>query len=105
MTIANLARGEVLAHLAGEGRKLCLTLGALAEIESAFGTDSWQGLIERMHKLSPSDLLVVLGALLKGGGEHEIAARLAHLPVNLPEAAQAVAAAFTAAAGPDAAKA
>lgn len=97
--VANLARGEVLARIAGEGRKLCLTLGALAEIESAFGTTSWQGLIDRIHKLSPGDLLVVLSALLKGGGEHEAAAKLAQLPVNLQEAAQAIAQAFTAATG------
>ena len=33
----NGVRGEAVAVLAGEERRLCLTLGALAEIETALG--------------------------------------------------------------------
>ncbi len=37
---ANGMRGEVIASLGGEPRRLCLTLGALAEIETALHLES-----------------------------------------------------------------
>ncbi|MEI9964538.1 MAG: hypothetical protein WDM92_07395 [Caulobacteraceae bacterium] len=43
--------------------------------------------------------MTVLAALLRGGGEADAAAALPTLPVNLPEAAAAVAKAFAAAVG------
>ena len=99
MTGVNGARGEVSAAIAGTPRRLCLTLGALAEIETAFGTDGWEALSERLRKLSPSDLITVLAALLRGGGEGETAKALSSLAVDFREAAKAVAAAFEAAGG------
>ena len=96
---ANGVRGEVIAPLAGEPRRLCLTLGALAELETAFGLDGWEPLAARLRALSPNDLLIVLAALLRGGGEAEAAGRLASLPVSAGEAAAAVAAAFRSAGG------
>ncbi len=96
---ANGARGEVIALLAGAERRLCLTLGALAELETAFGVTGWEALSERIRALSPSDLLSVLAALLRGGGERETAAALETLPVDFREAADAVAKAFAAAGG------
>lgn len=36
----NPQRGEVALDIGGETRKLCLTLGALAEIEAALGCES-----------------------------------------------------------------
>jgi len=91
---ANAARGEVVVTLAGTPRRLCLTLGALAELETAFAVDGFAALAERLRTLSARDLAVVLAALLRGGGEGgvDVAA------VDFREAAQAVAAAFTAAA-------
>ncbi|MBW8303927.1 MAG: gene transfer agent family protein, partial [Brevundimonas sp.] len=74
---ANGARGEVVARLAGAERRLCLTLGALAEIETAMGCDGLEGLAERMRALSARDLTTVLAALLRGGGERMLADRLA----------------------------
>ena len=90
---ANRARGEVLATLAGRERRLCLTLGALAELETAFGAEGWEALAERLQGLSARDLTTVLAALLRGGGEApgDLAG------VELGEAARAVAAAFSAA--------
>lgn len=90
---ANRARGEVVAVLAGRERRLCLTLGALAELETAFAAQGWEALAERLRTLSAGDLTTVLAALLRGGGEDpgDLAA------VELGEAARAVAAAFTAA--------
>ena len=88
----NLARGEVVVPLAGTPRRLCLTLGALARIETVLGLDDWSALPERFGRLSATDLLVVLAALLKGGGEDPEV--LVAAPVSIPEAVAAVAAAF-----------
>ena len=97
MALINAVRGEVRAVLAGAPRKLCLTLGALAELEGAFGVDGLPELAERLRRLSAGDILTVLAALLRGGGETEAAERLATAPVDLREAAEAIAAAFRAA--------
>lgn len=93
---ANGARGEVVARIAGAERRLCLTLGALAEMETALGCDGLAALAERMRALSARDLTVVLGALLRGGGEDALANGLADAPVDPREAAEAVAMAFAA---------
>ena len=94
----NGARGEVVAMLAGVERRLCLTLGALAEMEAGLCVDGFAGLAERMRTLSARDLMVVLKALLRGGGEHELADGLERAAVDAREAAEAVARAFSAAA-------
>ena len=94
---ANGARGEVVAVLARAERRLCLTLGALAEIETALGVEGLDELAERMRRLAAKDVLAVLAALLRGGGERALAETLAEAAVALPEAADAVARAFSAA--------
>jgi hypothetical protein len=91
----NGIRGEVVVGLAGVERRLCLTLGALAEIETGLGVEGLGGVAERMRALSARDLTVVLAALLRGGGELEAAAET----VEPREAAEAIARAFAAAAG------
>lgn len=96
---ANGVRGEVIASLAGVKRNLCLTLGALAEIETGLGCEGLDGLANRMRRLSAGDLMVVLGALLRGGGERELADDLAAAAIDPRQAAEAVATAFAAAAG------
>lgn len=96
---ANGARGEVVAVLAGAERRLCLTLGALAEIEAGLRLEGLSGLAERMRALSARDLTVVLAALLRGGGERALADELDRAGVDPREAAEAVARAFAAAAG------
>ncbi len=80
-------------------RRLCLTLGALAELETAFGLDDAGALAERLRAPGARDLLVVLAALLRGGGEAKAAVVVDTLPITPAEAAEAVAAAFTAACG------
>ena len=84
--------------LAGAERKLCLTLGALAEIETAFRLSGVEALAERMRALSANDLMVVLAALLRGGGEGAFAGELDRVAVTPREAAEAVAAGFAASA-------
>lgn len=95
MPPCNRARGEVVCQIGGQPRRLCLTLGALAELETAFGCDGWQALAERLRRLSARDMAVVLSALLRGGGEGEVDVSA----VDFREAADAVAAAFNAAGG------
>ncbi len=97
----NGARGDVTAELAGAERTLCLTLGALAEIETDLGVQGFEALAARMRTLWARDLMVVLAALLRGGGESELARRLGEARVDPRAAADAVARAFAAAAGPD----
>lgn len=95
MPPSNRARGEVVCQLAGEPRRLCLTLGALAELETAFGCEGWEALSERLRRLSAKDLTTVLAALLRGGGEGDADLTA----VDFREAAEAIAAAFAAAGG------
>ncbi|QYC09046.1 GTA-gp10 family protein [Brevundimonas nasdae] len=98
MGTANGARGEVMVLLGGEQRRVCLTLGALAEIETGLGVAGLAAVAERMKALSACDLLIVLAALLRGGGEGQAAGQLGESMIDLREAAQAVALGFAAAA-------
>ena len=95
---ANGARGEVVVVLAGAERRLCLTLGALAEIEAGLRLEGLSGLAERTRALSARDLTVVLAALLRGGSERALADELDRAGVDPRVAAEAVARAFAAAA-------
>ena len=90
----NAARGETELVIGGQARRLCLTLGALAEIEAAFGCVRISDLEARMRSLSAADLVIVLAALLRGGGENELATRLNEVDVAPGAAARAVAEAF-----------
>lgn len=90
----NGARGEAAVVLGGQRRRVCLTLGALAEIETGLGVDGMAAVAERMKSLSARDLMVVLAAVLRGGGQVEPDV----VGVDPREAAVAVAQAFAAAA-------
>ena len=90
---SNGVRGEVSAVLGGVERRLCLTLGALAELESGFAVDTVEALATRLSRPSARDLMVVLEALLRGGGDGLGPPER----VEFREAAAAVAAAFEAA--------
>ena len=67
---ANARRGEISAKLDGKDYRLCLTLGALAELETALGATDLVALGERFStgRLSASDMIAVIGAGLRGGG-------------------------------------
>ena len=95
--MANAARGEVELACGEKRLVLCLTLGALAEIETALGVRGLGELAERMRSLSAADLLAVLAALLRGGGETDLAKELARAAIDPRAAAEAVASAFAAA--------
>lgn len=68
--LINRKRGEIAAELGGEQRCLCLTLGALAQLEESFGASDMNALTERFGsgKLSANDLLSIIHAGLLGGG-------------------------------------
>ncbi len=68
--MANHYRGEIEAVLSGKTYILCLTLGALAELEQAFGSSDIAGLAARFEerKLSARDLLAIIACGLRGGG-------------------------------------
>ncbi|MFD1327620.1 gene transfer agent family protein [Mycoplana ramosa] len=67
---ANRRRGEIEAVFDGERRILCLTLGALAELETAFEVDNLDDLARRFSRgsISARDIIRILGAGLRGGG-------------------------------------
>ena len=85
----NPARGEVALET-GDGRfTLCLTLGALAEIEAV---------LEGHDSFGAREMLAVLQALLRGGGEWRAARDVERLTLEPHTAAAAIAACFRAAA-------
>ena len=67
---ANRYRGEIVATLDGKPWRLCLTLGALAELEYAFAAQDLSTLVARFAegRLSASDIAKILGCGLRGGG-------------------------------------
>jgi len=81
--MANRHRGEIEAELGGKTYCLCLTLGALAELESAYGGEDLLALAARFEqgRIAASDAIRILGAGLRGAGnpvsDEEIAAMTA----------------------------
>lgn len=78
--MANVHRGDVTAVLGGLERTLRLTLGALAELEAAFGAEDLGDLARRFAagKLRAIDAIRVIAAGLRGAGtpvtDEEVAA-------------------------------
>jgi len=68
--MVNKHRGEIEACLDGKVHTLCLTLGALAELESAFDADDMVALAERFSggRITSRDAIRVIGAGLRGAG-------------------------------------
>jgi hypothetical protein len=80
----NLHRGEIDAEIGGARRRLVLTLGALAELEAAFGADDLTALAERFGsgRLKARDLVRIIGAGLRGAGEATSDEEVARLSVD-----------------------
>ena len=90
----NAARGECEIVIDGASHILCLTLAALAELETLFGCQNLDELQARLKNLSASELMKVLEVLLRAGGS------VASVDRVLPKvAAAAVSEAFRAALG------
>jgi hypothetical protein len=66
----NTHRGEIEARLDGKTFSACLTLGALAELESAFGEEDMLALATRFEtgRISARDCVRIIGAGLRGAG-------------------------------------
>lgn len=69
--MANRHRGEIEAVLDGLPYRLCLTLGALAELETSFGDDDMLALAERFGRgrIAAKDAARIIGAGLRGAGQ------------------------------------
>ena len=68
--MGNRRRGEVAAVIDGETWMLCLTLGALAELEAALALatcGAWRARFEA-GRLSAADMIRIIGAGLRGAG-------------------------------------
>jgi hypothetical protein len=79
----NHHRGEIEADIGGRKRTLVLTLGALAELEAAFGEGDLVALAERFGngRMSARDLIRIVGAGLRGAGEGVTDAEVAAMTV------------------------
>lgn len=82
--MANRHRGEIEAALDGERRLLVLTLGALAELEDAFGGEDMLALASRFEtgRISARDAIRVIGAGLRGAGAEVSDAEVARMSVE-----------------------
>ncbi|MDB5486248.1 MAG: transfer agent like protein [Tardiphaga sp.] len=80
----NRHRGEIEAEIGGRRRVLVLTLGALAELEAAFGASDLVALTERFGagRLSARDLVRIIGAGLRGAGESISDDEVAAMPIG-----------------------
>ena len=68
--MVNRHRGEIEATLDGKSYRLCLTLGALAELEHAFGEDDMLAVAERFEagRIAARDAIRMIGTGLRGAG-------------------------------------
>jgi Phage tail tube protein, GTA-gp10 len=68
--MANRHRGEIEVEMGGRTFTLCLTLGALAEIENAYGGEDIIAIAERFEKgrIGAGDAIRIIGAGLRGAG-------------------------------------
>jgi len=79
--MVNRHRGEVELQADGERYTLCLTLGALAHLEEAYGGEDILTLADRFSQgqLTSRDAVNLLEAGLKGGGHESEALDLENL--------------------------
>ncbi len=82
--MANERRGEVNVMLGGQAYRMCLTLGALAELEAAFGDEDMMALASRFEsgRLRSEDAIRILGAGLRGAGHDLTDDRVATMPCD-----------------------
>ena len=68
--MANLHRGEIDAVLSGKAYTLCLTLGALAQLEAQLECEDILALARRFEsgRITAREAICVIGAGLRGAG-------------------------------------
>ena len=69
--MANKRRGEIEFETGGNTYIMCMTLGAMAEIEEVFELESISDLGDAFAggKIQTKKLIGLLGALIRGGGQ------------------------------------
>ncbi|MAW80219.1 MAG: hypothetical protein CMI63_08265 [Parvularcula sp.] len=87
-------RGDVSITINGEDKTLRLTLGALADIEDKLGGGDLAALQARLKNPRVSDIILILHALLAGGGAALTLEALKASDLDLAEATRAIAKAF-----------
>ena len=82
--MGNPFRGEIDAILDGKSYRLCLTLGALAELEQKLGASDLVAMAERLGagRVSARDILLIIGCGLRGGGNVIDDAEIAKMKVS-----------------------
>jgi hypothetical protein len=82
--MANRQRGEIAATLDGRPWTLCLTLGALAELEAALDAGDLVALATRFEngRLTARDAVKIIGAGLRGAGNDIDDATVARMQVD-----------------------
>ena len=88
--------GDAALTIDGEARILRLTLGALAALEENLGGGDFAALQKKLETPRVADLLVILQALLQGGGRAMSLDALKASDIDLGDAASAIAKAFSA---------
>jgi len=89
-------KGDASIAINGAPRTLRLTLGALAELEERLGGGEFSAMQARLEAPRIADLLVILQALLRGGGFIISLEALKASDIDLAAAARAVGEAFKA---------
>jgi Phage tail tube protein, GTA-gp10 len=89
----------VVLTIDGTPRILCLTLGALARLESALAVRGLDALAARLAQLSARDLGVVIAALITDSGPRLSGEQVLDADLDPAIAARAVADCFAAAGG------
>ena len=82
--MANPYRGEISATLDGVEYTLCLTLGALAELEARLGGQDILSLAQLFEsgRITAREAICVIGAGLRGGGNDISDARVALMRID-----------------------
>ncbi len=92
--IANKHKGETAISINGRDYVLCLTLGGLAQIETAFVINDFVEIGERFKNFKANDLILLLAILLEGGKNPLSLDEIRGAEINLPDAANAIARCF-----------
>lgn len=93
--------GEAEILVNGEPKRLRLTLGALAELEETLGGGDFGALRARLASPNARDLLLILNALIAGGGAPIAFEVLKRADIDFAAAARAIAETFRGLAGED----
>lgn len=94
--------GEAEILVNGEAKRLRLTLGALAELEEIMGGGDFNALRARLANPNARDPLLILNALIAGGGAPMALEALKRADIDFAAAARAIAETFRGLAGDDA---